>query len=58
MAGKHSEGRPFDGGAQPVTERPPEPPTRAQSVTQLLVVGVSVLTIVAAVLWAAVAFGR
>lgn len=45
------EGRPYQGGAQPVTERPPEAPVPGWSLGQALVVVVSVLALLAAVAW-------
>ena len=46
-----NDGRPFQGGAQPVQERPQEVPTRGQSVLQMVVFGIAVLVLVAALAW-------
>lgn len=46
---------PFDGGAQPVKEHPPEVPTAGRSVGQTVVMIVSVLVVLAALLYV---FGR
>jgi hypothetical protein len=48
---------PFDGGAQPVKERPPEVPTQSRSVLQMVVVVIAVLVVLAALLWIFVPFG-
>jgi hypothetical protein len=53
-----SSGRPFQGGAQPVQEKPPELPTPARAVAQQLVVAIAVLALLAAALWIAVPFAR
>ena len=46
-----SEEPPFEGGAQPVKEQPPEVPTPGRSVMQVLVMAVSALVVLAAVLY-------
>lgn len=48
---------PFEGGAQPVRERPPEVPTQGRSVMQMVVVVIGVLVVLAALLWIVVPFG-
>ena len=46
-----SEEPPFDGGAQPVKETPPEVPSPGRSATQVVVMAVSALVVVAALLY-------
>jgi hypothetical protein len=46
-----NEDPPFDGGAQPVKERPPEVPTAGRSAGQWVVVIVGALVVLAAVLY-------
>jgi hypothetical protein len=48
---------PFDGGSQPVQERPPDKPTAAGSVMQTVVIVIGVLVLLAALLWLVVPFG-
>lgn len=48
---------PFEGGSQPVPERPPEMPAEGRSVGQTVVVIVGVLVLLAALLWLFVPFG-
>lgn len=50
------EDPPFEGGAQPVPENPPEVPTRGRTVMQTVVVVVAALVVVAAILWLVVPF--
>lgn len=49
---------PFDGGAQPVKQRPPEVATRGRSVGMAVVTVIGLLVLVVAILWFAVPFGR
>jgi hypothetical protein len=42
---------PFDGGAQPVPERPPEVPTPGRSAMQYVVIIVAALVLLAGVLY-------
>ncbi|HUE95353.1 MAG TPA: hypothetical protein VMN39_01775 [Longimicrobiaceae bacterium] len=51
MAESRRGDRPFQGGAQPVTERPPEAPVPGWSIAQTIVVVVAVLAVVAALAW-------
>jgi hypothetical protein len=46
-----SEEPPFEGGAQPVKEVPPEVPSPGRSVMQVVVIAVSALVVLAAVLY-------
>jgi hypothetical protein len=48
---------PFEGGSQPVQERPPEKPTAAGSVMQTAVIVIGVLVLLAALIWLVVPFG-
>ncbi len=48
---------PFEGGSQPVKERPPEPASAGRSVMQTVVVVIAVLVVIAALLWIVVPFG-
>ena len=48
---KDQEDPPYDGGSQPVTERPPEVPGPGRSVVQTAVTVVAVLAVLAALLW-------
>jgi hypothetical protein len=57
MANPRSDGRPFQGGAQPVTERPPEAPVPGWNVAQTIVVIVAVLAVAAALVWVLVPLG-
>ncbi len=43
--------RPFEGGAQPVRERPPEAATRARVWVGAVVVIIAIAVLVAAALW-------
>ena len=43
--------KPFQGGSQPVTERPPEVPSAGRSVLQWVVIIVAVLVVLAGVLY-------
>ena len=54
---ERNEEAPFEGGSQPVTERPPEMPTGGRSVMQAVVVVIAALVVLAAVLWLLVPFG-
>lgn len=56
MADKREE-PPFEGGAQPVPEHPPEMRTGGRSVAQTVVVIVGALVLLAAILWLLVPFG-
>lgn len=47
---------PFEGGSQPVKERPPEKPT-GRGAAQTVVVVIGVLVVLAALLWLLVPFG-
>ena len=47
----HQDDPPYDGGSQPVPERPPEMPTGGRSVAQTVVTVVGVLVVLGAVLW-------
>ncbi|MBA4157209.1 MAG: hypothetical protein H0X65_07015 [Gemmatimonadetes bacterium] len=42
---------PFQGGAQPVPEHPPEMPKAGRSVMQVIVIAIGVLTVLAGLLW-------
>lgn len=42
---------PFQGGAQPVPEHPPEVPRGGRSVMQTIVIVVAVLAVLAGLLW-------
>ena len=57
MTDPRSGDRPFQGGAQPVTERRPEAPVPGWSVGQTIVVVAALLALVAAVIWIVVPFG-
>lgn len=48
---RQQEEPPFEGGSQPVPERPPEVPTGGRRVMQTAVVIVGVLVLLAAALW-------
>jgi hypothetical protein len=48
---------PFEGGSQPVKERPPEVPSGGRTVVQKTVTAIAVLVVLAAVLWILVPFG-
>lgn len=48
---------PFDGGSQPVPERPPEQASGARTVGQTVVIVVGVLVVLAGILWLVVPFG-
>jgi hypothetical protein len=52
-----NEERPFEGGAQPVKETPPEVPGPGRTAGQMIVIGIAVLILLAAILWIAVPFG-
>lgn len=54
---ERNEDPPFEGGSQPVQEKPPEKPTAAGSVMQTFVIVVGVLVVLAALLWLVVPFG-
>jgi hypothetical protein len=54
---ERKEDPPFEGGSQPVRERPPEAPAAGWSVMQTVVVVIAVLVVLAALLWIAVPFG-
>ncbi len=56
MADRHDEEPPFEGGAQPVKERPPEQPT-GRGVGQTVVIVIAVLVVLAAILWLLVPLG-
>ena len=49
--------RPFQGGAQPVHEEPPETPGKGSSVLQVVVFGLVILVILAGLVWMLVPFG-
>jgi hypothetical protein len=57
-AGSRDSGKepPFEGGAQPVPEHPPEMPQNGRSVVQTIVIILAVLAVVAALLWIVVPF--
>ncbi len=46
-----NEDPPFEGGAQPVKERPPEVPGGGRSVMQTVVIVIGVLALLAALIW-------
>lgn len=48
---------PFEGGAQPVPERPPEQASGGRTVGQTVVIVVGVLVVLAGILWLVVPFG-
>jgi hypothetical protein len=52
-----NEERPFEGGAQPVKETPPEVPGPGRTAGQTIVIGIAVLILLAAILWIVVPFG-
>jgi hypothetical protein len=43
--------RPFHGGAQPVVERPPEAPMARWALAQMIIAGISIAVVLAAILW-------
>jgi hypothetical protein len=47
---------PFEGGAQPVPERPPEVATRGRSVLMIAAVALAAAVLIAAILWLLVPF--
>lgn len=49
--------RPFEGGSQPVRERPTEPASGGRTVGQTVVIVVGVLVVLAGILWLVVPFG-
>lgn len=57
MVAERKSGPPFEGGSQPVQERPPEKPGPARSGMQIVVVILAVLVLLAALLWIVVPFG-
>ncbi len=42
---------PFEGGAQPVKEEPPEMPTGGRSALQMVVIAIGVLALLAGLAW-------
>jgi hypothetical protein len=48
---------PFEGGSQPVQERPAEVPKGGRTVGQMIIVAIAVLALLAAILWIVVPFG-
>jgi hypothetical protein len=48
---------PYEGGAQPVPERPAEVPTGGRTVGQVIVIAIAVLVVLAALAWILVPFG-
>lgn len=49
---------PFEGGSQPVPEHPPEVPGPGRSATQVVVVVIAALALLAAVAWGMGYLGR
>lgn len=52
-----NEERPYDGGSQPVTERPPEMPRGGNAAARAVAIAVGVLVVLAALAWVLVPFG-
>jgi hypothetical protein len=52
-AGSRDDSRepPYEGGAQPVPEHPPEVPGPGRSVVQTIVIVIAVLVVLAALIW-------
>jgi hypothetical protein len=48
---------PYEGGAQPVPERPPEVPTGGRTVGQVIVLVIAALVVLAGLAWILVPFG-
>jgi hypothetical protein len=48
---------PFEGGSQPVSERPSTVPKAGRTVGQTIVIAIAVLVVLAALLWILVPFG-
>lgn len=57
MAEERQKDRPFEGGAQPVREHPPEVPSAGRTVSQTIVIAVVILVVLAGILWVVVPFG-
>jgi hypothetical protein len=51
MPQKHTEGRRFEGGSQPVQEHRAVVPADGRTVGQYLIIAISVLVVLAAVFW-------
>jgi hypothetical protein len=49
---------PYEGGAQPVPEHPPEMPTGGRTVGQVIVLVIAALVVLAGLAWILVPFGR
>jgi len=57
VANKQTGEPPFEGGSQPVQEKPGEVPGSGRTVVQTIVVVIAVLVFLAALLWIVVPFG-
>lgn len=57
MPANQKNERPFQGGAQPVVERPPEAPVPGWSVAQAVVVAVAAAAVIVAIVWLIVPLG-
>jgi hypothetical protein len=51
-----TEEPPYEGGSQPVQERPTEVPAAGRSAAQTIIIALAVLAILAAALWLVVPF--
>jgi hypothetical protein len=52
------DGPPYEGGSQPVPERPTPPPSGGSSVTQTVILIIGALAVIAAILWILVPLAR
>ncbi len=57
MAAQAKNERPFQGGAQPVMERPPESPIPGWSIAQAVIVAIAAAAVIAAIVWLIVPLG-
>ncbi|MEX2583963.1 MAG: hypothetical protein WD766_11845 [Gemmatimonadota bacterium] len=57
MVDRTREDPPFEGGSQPVPERPTKTPTGGRAAVQTVIVAIAILVLVAAILWLIVPFG-
>ncbi|HUE95225.1 MAG TPA: hypothetical protein VMN39_01110 [Longimicrobiaceae bacterium] len=57
MAEEERDERPFEGGAQPVSQHRAEVPHVGRTVGQTIVIAIAIVVVLAAILWLVVPFG-